>query len=78
MVVFLTWNKQKAKFQQKYQSYFQKWDMLVQPSGEMRTDSLISLKTVSKMLSAALTGGVAWVKYNRLWWRDITLKYIFI
>lgn len=30
------------------------------------------------MLSAALTGGVAWVKYNRLWWRDITLKYIFI
>lgn len=33
----------------------QKWDMLVQPSGEMKTDSLISLNTVSNRMSAPLT-----------------------
>ena len=34
----------------------QKWDMVVQTSGEMKTDSLISLNTISKMMSAPLTG----------------------
>ena len=34
----------------------QKWDMVIQTSGEMKTDSLISLNTTSKMMSAPLTG----------------------
>lgn len=34
----------------------QKCDMVVQTSGETKTDSLISLNTISKMMSAPLTG----------------------
>lgn len=34
----------------------QKWDMLVQLLREMKTDSLISLNTLSKKTSAPLTG----------------------
>lgn len=52
--------------------------MLVQPSGEMKTDSLISLNTVSNRMSAPLTGGLASFEYNRRWWRNTMLKYILI
>lgn len=37
----------------------QKWDMVVQTSGEMKTDSLISLNTVREKMSATMTGGPA-------------------
>lgn len=52
--------------------------MLVQPSGEMKTDSLISLNTVSNRMSAPLTGGLASFEYNRRWWRNTMLKHILI
>ena len=45
----------------------QKWDMVVQTSGEMKTDSLISLNTISKMMSAPLTGrlpGLSVIDYD--------------